>query len=67
MTLSAAAAHKPKVTMPNGKHWLEGHKAPHHLTVEQYNGTLWSDHLKISSAFNIVRILREHTFLAHSE
>jgi hypothetical protein len=38
-----AAAHKPKITMRNAKHQLEGCKARHHWTLEQWKHVLWSD------------------------
>ena len=38
---SRAATHKPKINMHN--HWLEGCKAPHHWTLEQWKRLLWSD------------------------
>jgi hypothetical protein len=38
-----AAAHKPKITMRNAKHWLEWCKARRHCTLEQWRRVLWSD------------------------
>ena len=38
-----AAAHKPKITMRNGKHRLEWCKAHRHWTLEQWKHVLWSD------------------------
>ena len=38
-----AAAHKPKITMHNPKHWLDWCKAHLHWTLEQLKRVLWSD------------------------
>ena len=37
------AAHKPKITTPNAKRWLERCKARLHWTLEQWKRVLWSD------------------------
>jgi hypothetical protein len=43
LMLGRADAHKPKITMHNGKRWLKWCKAHHHWTLEQWKRVLWSD------------------------
>ena len=38
-----AAAHKPKITMPNAKRRVEWCNAHRHWTLEQWKRVLWSD------------------------